>query len=247
MGRPAARDLDGHICPMTYPGPHEGGEVLVANQRTVLVGGRPAAVLVDPVICPGWPNLIIMGSPTVLMDGFPAARKYDLTSHAGMILQGEPTVRLGTDSQAELLMLALARIRMSEYGKTEDGQKTIAILEEKLANGTLGFGELPPEKDGIYKDGVITINDDDPDDVDRVASTMVHEAKHTQPAGELLAHEEQSKFYEEQRNLGYENPGHEKILEAIEADQAKPDQLERDEKEFLRRELERRKYPSNNL
>jgi len=203
--------------------------------------------MVDPVICPGWPNLIIMGSATVLMDGFPAARKYDLTSHAGMILQGEPTVRLGTDSPAELLMLAIWRIRNSEYGRTKEGQEMVALLEKKLADGSLRFGELPPEEDGIYKDGIITINDDDPDDLDRVASTMVHEGKHTQPAGELLAHEEQSKFYEAQRNQGYENPGHEQIRDAIKLDQAKPDQLRRDEKEFLRAELERRKYPSNNL
>ena len=217
----------------------------MANQRTVLVGGRPAAVMVDPVICPGWPNLIIMGSPTVLMDGFPAARKYDLTSHAGMILQGELTVRLGTDSQAELLMLALARIRMSKYGKTEDGQKMIALLEEKLANGTLRPGELPPDVGGFFDKGTITINDDHLDDVDSVASTMVHEGKHAQGLMELGAHEEQDKLYGEQRDQGYRNEGAEQVREAIEKDRkADPDGWK---KSNLRQLLEDRGYEDGKL
>ncbi len=81
MGRPAARDLDEHVCPMQFPpAPHGGGQVLVAKIRTVLVGGNPAAVMVDPVTCAGWENLIAMGSTKVLMDGLPAARKYRRTA-----------------------------------------------------------------------------------------------------------------------------------------------------------------------
>jgi uncharacterized Zn-binding protein involved in type VI secretion len=250
MGRPAARDLDEHVCPLMYPpGPHGGGQVLVANQRTVLVGGKPAAVLVDPLICAGWDNLIAMGSTTVLMDGLPAARKYDLTTHAGMILQGEPTVRLGTDTPAELLMLGIWRIRNSDYGRTEEGQAMVALLEKKLSEGNLRFGDLPPGQGGLHKDGVITIDDENPDDVDGTAQTMVHEGKHAQdPTNlELTAHEEQNKLYEEQRNQGYRNDSDDKLREAIHEDNAKSED-ERARQESLRKELlDNRGYRSQQL
>jgi uncharacterized Zn-binding protein involved in type VI secretion len=248
MGRPAARDLDEHVCPqLAPPGPHGGGQVLVAKPRTVLVGGKPAAVLVDPVTCAGWDNLIAMGSTTVVIEGFWAARKYDLTTHGGMILQGEPTVRLGTDTPADLLALGIARIRNSDYGKTKEGQEMIALLEKKLADGSLRPGELPPDVGGFHDKGIITINDDNLDDVDGVAQAMVHEGKHAQGKMELEAHEEENKLYREQRHQGYLNPGDEELGNAINADSLEPDQLERDKKLALRELLEKRKYPSGKM
>lgn len=247
MGRPAARDLDEHVCPIQFlPGPHGGGEVMVAKLRTVLVGGKPAAVQIDPVTCAGWDNLIAMGSPKVFMDGLPAARKYDLTTHGGMILQGEPTVRLGTDTPEELLMLGIQRIRNSEYGRTKEGQEMIALLEKKSSEGNLRFGDLPPGEAGLHKNGVITIDDGDPNDVDNTAKTMVHEGKHAQDPGnlELSAHEEQNKLYEEQRRQGYKNKSDEDLRNAIETD--KKDESAR--QGALRKELlENRPYKSQQL
>jgi hypothetical protein len=163
-----------------------------------------------------------------------------------MILQGEPTVRLGNDTPDELLMLAIWRIKNSDYGRREEGQKIIAILEKKREDGTLRFGKLPPEEHGLHKNGVITISDDDTDDVDGVAAALVHEGKHDQPAGEIAAHEEETKFYDEQRDQGYRSPGHEDLRKAMIQDNAKPNQLQRDEKEFMRKELDKRGYPTNN-
>ena len=46
MGKPAARLLDLHICPVADgPKPHVGGPIVGPGCPTVLVGGQPAAVV----------------------------------------------------------------------------------------------------------------------------------------------------------------------------------------------------------
>jgi uncharacterized Zn-binding protein involved in type VI secretion len=42
--------------------------------------------------CVGPPDVIAMGSPTVLIGGLPAARMGDPTAHGGTIVLGFPTV-----------------------------------------------------------------------------------------------------------------------------------------------------------
>jgi hypothetical protein len=44
--------------------------------------------------------LIIIGSPTVLIGGQPAARQNELTAHGGTIVTGFPTVLIGPSSKA---------------------------------------------------------------------------------------------------------------------------------------------------
>lgn len=46
-------------------------------------------------ICTGPPDTIIQGSGTVLIEGMPAARMGDMTSHGGSIVAGLPTVMIG--------------------------------------------------------------------------------------------------------------------------------------------------------
>ena len=62
---------------------------------TVLLGGLPAAVLGDMLICVGPPDTIAKGSATVLIGGKPAARMGDSTAHGGVIVAGCPTVMIG--------------------------------------------------------------------------------------------------------------------------------------------------------
>jgi uncharacterized Zn-binding protein involved in type VI secretion len=45
--------------------------------------------------CAGGPDVIALGSFTVLIGGQPAARMGDLTAHGGVIVMGEPTVMIG--------------------------------------------------------------------------------------------------------------------------------------------------------
>lgn len=94
---PAARIGDQHVCPMINPGgpPHTGGPVVAAGVPTVLIEGRPAAVLGDTCVCAGPPDIIITGSSTVLIGGKPAARMGDSTAHGGTITTGGSTVIIG--------------------------------------------------------------------------------------------------------------------------------------------------------
>ena len=99
MSKPAARMGDMHTCPMVTPGtppiPHVGGPITGPGCPTVLIGGKPAAVMGDMAVCTGPPDSIIIGSATVLIGGKPAARMGDQTAHGGVIVLGEPTVLIG--------------------------------------------------------------------------------------------------------------------------------------------------------
>jgi uncharacterized Zn-binding protein involved in type VI secretion len=93
----AARISDLHTCPMVNPGgvPHVGGPVVGPGVTTVMIGGMPAAVVGDMLVCTGPPDTIVKGSATVLIGGRPAARQGDLTSHGGVIVAGNATVQIG--------------------------------------------------------------------------------------------------------------------------------------------------------
>jgi uncharacterized Zn-binding protein involved in type VI secretion len=60
-----------------------------------LIGGMPAARVGDMAVCVGPPDVIALGSFTVLIGGMPAARMGDLTAHGGTIAMGYPTVLIG--------------------------------------------------------------------------------------------------------------------------------------------------------
>lgn len=93
----AARISDMHTCPLVNPGPvpHVGGPVTGPGIGNVLVGGMPAAVVGDILVCTGPPDSIVKGSATVLIGGRPAARMGDNTAHGGVIVAGCPTVLIG--------------------------------------------------------------------------------------------------------------------------------------------------------
>ena len=96
---PASRVTDMHICPMVTPGvppiPHVGGPVLPPGGITVLIGMLPAARLGDMCVCVGPPDVIVMGSMTVITMNQPQARIMDPTAHGGMLMLGEMTVIVG--------------------------------------------------------------------------------------------------------------------------------------------------------
>ena len=99
MGQPAARVGDMHVCPMVTPGvppiPHVGGPILPPCAVTVLTGSMPQARVTDMCVCVGPPDLIALGSFTVLVMSLPAARLGDMTAHGGSIVVGMPTVLIG--------------------------------------------------------------------------------------------------------------------------------------------------------
>ncbi len=103
MGKPAARMGDqvlqnGPHChaPIHPPVPPTLNAhppvplVIVKGQMNVLIGGLPAARLLDmtkpctlPTCNAGGPGIIVLASFTVLIGGLPAARAGDMTLHLG--------------------------------------------------------------------------------------------------------------------------------------------------------------------
>jgi uncharacterized Zn-binding protein involved in type VI secretion len=64
---PAARIGDMHVCPMvTVLVPHVGGP-FVLGSFTVMVGGVPQSRVTDMLICVGPPDVLVNGSPTVMV------------------------------------------------------------------------------------------------------------------------------------------------------------------------------------
>lgn len=93
---PAARVGDMHVCPMvTALVPHVGGPILPPCCPTVITGGMFQARVGDLLTCVGPPDVIALGSFTVIVGGQPAARMGDMTAHGGVIVVGLPTVMIG--------------------------------------------------------------------------------------------------------------------------------------------------------
>jgi uncharacterized Zn-binding protein involved in type VI secretion len=94
---PASRITDMHTCPLVNPGPvpHVGGPILPPGAPQVLIGYLPAARVSDMATCVGPPDVIAMGSTTVLTGGLMQARLGDPTAHGGIIVMGFPTVMVG--------------------------------------------------------------------------------------------------------------------------------------------------------
>ena len=94
--KPAARITDMHVCPMvTGIIPHVGGPIVSPCGPTVLIGGLPSATVGSTCVCVGPPDVIVLGSFTVLISMKPAARMGDQTAHGGVIVVGCPTVLIG--------------------------------------------------------------------------------------------------------------------------------------------------------
>lgn len=102
MGKPAARVLDMHMCPMwTGLVPHVGGPILpLGAVPTVLIGGSFAATVGTMAFCAGGPDSIVMGSAGIMIGGKPAARMGDMTAHGGMVALGCPNVLIGETAGA---------------------------------------------------------------------------------------------------------------------------------------------------
>lgn len=79
-----------------------GGVVLGPGVSTVLIGGKPAAKILDMHICAIPPNIhgpfvspFVWGSFTVFIGGMPALRVWDPCLCGAMPIIGEPTVIIG--------------------------------------------------------------------------------------------------------------------------------------------------------
>ena len=69
------------------------------------MGELPAARVTDMCVCVGPPDVIALGSFTVLIMKLPAARMGDMTAHGGSIVMGMPTVLDGIALLGRRLLL----------------------------------------------------------------------------------------------------------------------------------------------
>jgi uncharacterized Zn-binding protein involved in type VI secretion len=83
------------VTPGVPPIPHVGGPILPPGAVTVLIGGLPAARVTDMAVCVGPPDVIVLGSFTVLTMKMPQARIGDTCAHGGTIVLGCFTVLVG--------------------------------------------------------------------------------------------------------------------------------------------------------
>lgn len=68
---------------------------MLSGSPDILIEGRPAARVGDPLACFGPPDLLATGAHTVYADGLPLARAGDLTVHGGVIAAGAATTLVG--------------------------------------------------------------------------------------------------------------------------------------------------------
>ena len=142
MAGPAATIGSMHVCPMLTPGlppmPHVGGPVIGPGVPTVLIGGKPAAVMGDLCTCVGPPDTIVMGEATVLIGGKPAATMGSMTAHGGSITVGEPTVLIGTGGSGATAVMPLNEIPFPKIKLLHTVQAAItgkaSSLKEAKAN-----------------------------------------------------------------------------------------------------------------
>ncbi len=84
-----------HVCPMfTGPVPHVGGPVLPPGGITTLIMNLPAARVGDMCVCVGPPDVIVVGTFTVLIGSMPAAHMGSNTAHGGVVMGLGVTVLL---------------------------------------------------------------------------------------------------------------------------------------------------------
>ncbi len=133
MGKPAARTLDMHVCPMvTGIVPHVGGPILpLGAVPNVLIGNFFAATVGTSCVCAGPPDTIMMGSPTVFIGGKMAARMGDVTSHGGTITLGMATVLIGEGGGGSAKASANVNVKKKIFNKI--GAKKAADMENSAA------------------------------------------------------------------------------------------------------------------
>jgi uncharacterized Zn-binding protein involved in type VI secretion len=176
-GQPAARVTDKHTCPaVTGLVPHVGGPVLPPGAATVQTTLKPNARVLDLATCAGGPDAIAQGCSTVLINGLPATRQLDTTSHGGKVVTGEATVLIGepvvtlnvkvkkgdktfvTQLQKALEQLLPTRSGVEWLNQVGRSGKKITFRRTKDANGYCEPTDPANAGNGVGSDSIITWN-----------------------------------------------------------------------------------------
>jgi uncharacterized Zn-binding protein involved in type VI secretion len=160
VSRPAARQDDMHTCPQVHPGsppvPHVGGPINGPGCATVLIDGRPAAVMGDGCSCTGAVDMITSGAATVYIGGRPAASLGDNTMHGGQIVIGSQSVLIGgnvewMDNNAKSIHVAPLEITLSADKKSEIFNSAIKDCVRMLERKFLSLQKDEPSTEAEFK------------------------------------------------------------------------------------------------
>lgn len=229
---PQARVTDIAVC----VGPPD---MIVKGAFTVLVGGMPAARIGDMTVHGG---VIVTGLPTVLIGdggaggggggggagggGGGGAGGGGAGAPGASVSSPQPTAGAAAGAGAaaapptpeQNIAAAIDKIKASDFAKTDEGKKVVAKIDDLQKAGKIGFGAGPGTR-GDWTGDKIRVGDDYKNNVDAIASELVHEATHAVNEDEfpeskkkLTIDEEmrtntnQLDFYEEQRKGGFRDP-----------------------------------------
>ncbi len=146
MAGPAATIGSMHVCPMvTGTTPHVGGPVIGPGAPTVLINGKPAAVMGDTVTCAGPPDTIVQGESTVLINGKPAATVGCMTAHGGSITVGEPNVLIGTGGSGTTSVMPINKIPFPDISFVSKVKASIVGQGKSLAKAQTNQEQIRQE------------------------------------------------------------------------------------------------------
>jgi hypothetical protein len=157
------------------------------------------------------------------------ARQFDLCGHVGLVIDGVSDVQIGTPSDEEWIALAILRIKLSQFGQTDEGKAIVAQLEKMQADGKIDFATPEKPNDAAQYDPTnrsIKVDPSERGNVDATASDLTHEGTHAyddrnrpdsteppdpnkHPENEYHARDNEQALYEEQRNQGYRSEDNE--------------------------------------
>jgi uncharacterized Zn-binding protein involved in type VI secretion len=133
MGKPAARIGDSYSCPIDIPQKHPGGKIIGPDQRSVMIGGKPAALKGDKCFCHNPPDNIISASCNVLILGRHAVRRGDLCSNGGRIKSKCDTVLIGGTFHLPPPAKRVIMINLAIYDAVGLLKKKLKLLKKKDA------------------------------------------------------------------------------------------------------------------
>jgi len=117
---PAARQGDHHVCPAHGVSPVDPPCCL-----EVYIENVPAARKGDGATCPTGPDLILDGSPTVLIGNRPAARITEKFAHGGTVISGATTVLIGNPAigpDGMAIQIPPACAFLKDFGRAATGR-----------------------------------------------------------------------------------------------------------------------------
>ncbi len=172
--KPVATVGSMHVCPMcSGTVPHVGGPVVMGDS-TVLMNGKPVALMGDMCTCAaGPPDVIVTGNPSILVNGKPIACVGDMTAHGGAIVQGEPNILVGTATPVKRAIMPVNKIPFPKIrvrdrigaaitgnsAKLKEARENQEQLRNEAEDDNLQLSNLLWKKDGTKTDIAIIDNE----------------------------------------------------------------------------------------